>query len=304
MKHKRVLIALAALLVFITSNSSTVFAQNGDDGVEEKSIKSQEYLSNRPKSPAPMRRISTDRYKPKKTTPTVVPATPPKGMVFSNVGLTIWRFRPATAADRTKELVEEEGDTPAGEYALERIEEGTLLAPGQLLRLSIESLSKDGYLYVISREQYSDGSTGEPRLLFPSKTNGANQVKAGKLVYIPNPPRRFRIRPSTSQKNHVAELLTIIVSPKPLVDAASVSTTAVTRAQVDGWEKQFTNQTTRFEMEGGAGRTMTEREQAAAVGSSDLNQDDPAPQTVFRLTTQKDSTLLVNVPLRFVAAKQ
>ena len=303
MKHKRVLLAFAALLVFIGTNGiSTAFAQ---DGVEEKSIKAQEFIGNRPKSPTPMRKISTDRYKPKKTTtPIIVQATPPKGMVFSQLGLTIWRIRPATASDKTKEVFEEEGDTPAGDYALERIEEGTLMSPGQIFRLSIESLSRDGYLYVISREQYSDGSTGDPKLLFPSKKNGANQVKAGKVVYIPNPPRRFRILPSTSQKNHIAELFTIIVSPKPLVDPSNVSTTAVARAQFEAWEKQWTSQTSRFEMEGGAGRTMTEREQAAAASSSDLNQDDPGPQTVFRLTTPKGSALLVNVPLRFVAAKQ
>ncbi len=302
MKPRKILTLPAALLAMLVSLTGATPALAQDD---EKSIKAEEFVVNRPAARPQDRKSATVRYKPAvKTTPLVTTTTLARGMVFAQVGVTIWRFRPATAGDNTKELVEEEGDTPAGEYALERIEEGTLLSPGQIVRLGIESLSRDGYVYVIAREQYADGSTSDPKLLFPSKTNVNNQVKAGRLVYIPGPPRRFRIRPSQSAKHHVAELLTIIVAPKQLLDSTQISTTAVDRARLEGWEKQWTAPIAKFEMEGGAGRTMTEKEQAAGSASStDLTQDDPVPQTVFRLATKPESTLLINVPLRFVAAK-
>jgi len=75
----------------------------------------------------------------------------------ARLGLTIWRFRPTQANDKTKEVEVEEDEKPS-EWTLERVEEGTSLAPGQRFRLSIESLSRDGYLYVIDREEYTDGT--------------------------------------------------------------------------------------------------------------------------------------------------
>ena len=184
------------------------------------------------------------------------------------------------------------------------MEEGTPLAPGQKVRLSIESLSRDGYLYVINREEYADGSVGDARLIFPTKRTpeGANKVKAGKMVYIPGPPRYFRIKPSSSPKGHVAEVLTVLVSSKPLIDPSKLSATAITlpNEQVEAWEKQWATQPTKFELEGGAGRVMTEKEQSAAsADAASLSQDDPVPQTIYRLAIKPEDALVIRLPLKF-----
>jgi hypothetical protein len=184
------------------------------------------------------------------------------------------------------------------------MEEGTPLAPGQKVRLSIESLSRDGYLYVINREEYADGSLGDARLIFPTKRTpeAANKVKAGKMVYIPGPPRYFRIKPSSSPKGHVAEVLTVLVSSKPLIEPSQLSTTAITlpNEQVEAWEKQWATQPTKFEMEGGAGRVMTEKEQSAAsADAAALSQDDPVPQTIYRLAIKPEDALVIRLPLKF-----
>ena len=56
------------------------------------------------------------------------------------------------------------------------------------------ALSDRAYLYVIDREQYADGTQGEPYLIFPTtRTRGGdNSVKAGRVMEIPsqddNPP--------------------------------------------------------------------------------------------------------------------
>lgn len=293
----------AVLLSFLLLCGGVLCSAAAQDDVGSKGIKAEEFISNRPSKPA-ARRASPSRKPTYKTAQIAPAAVPPAGKEFAQVGITLWRFRPATSADKTKELVEEEGDSTPSQWSLERIEEGTMLAPGQRVRLSVESLSRNGYLYVINREEYADGSLGDARLIFPTKRTieGANRVKAGKMIFIPAPPRYFRIKPSLSPKGHVAEVLTVIVSAQPLIDASQLATTAITLTpeQVEGWEKQSSTVPTKFEMEGGAGQTMTEKEHAAVSSEADaLTQDDPLPQTIYRLTVKPNDVLLVRLPLRF-----
>lgn len=277
------------------------FAARAQDEDNSKAIKAEVFIKNRPVTPK--KPPSTARYKPaSKSTNTANAATPPPGTTFAQLGVTFWRFRRSMAGDKTKELVEEEEGEPT-EWTLERIEEGTLLSPGQRVRLSIESLSRPGYLYVINRELYADGTLGEPVLIFPTKKNSnASQVKAGRLIYIPSATGKFRIKPSEGTKVHVGEMITIFVSPQQLVDSEQLGTRAIKlpRDQVESWEKQWGVTATRFEMDGGAGQTMTEREQAAGTdGSADLTQNDPAPQTVYRLAIKPGNPIVLSVPLKF-----
>lgn len=272
----------------------------GQEQEGSKGIKAEIFIKNRPPDPAPRR---TSRKPTYKSSQVVSLLGPPAGKVFAQVGVTIWRFRPATSADKTKELVEEE-DAQSSQWSLERVADGTLLAPGQKVRLGIESLTHDGYLYVIDREQYADGSFGEARLIFPTKRTpeGGNSVKAGKLIYVPAVPRYFRIKPSQTSKGHVAEVLTVLVSPKPLIDAALLAPTSIViePAQLSAWEKQWQAAPTKFEMEGGVGQPMSEAEQAAGLNNSELTKSQPVPQTIYRLTIKPEDALLVTVPLRFV----
>lgn len=303
MKTKVVLqVFLVAILLLSAGASRPIAAQ---DEVRSKGIKAEVFIGNRPLESAPKRPAL--RKKPTyKSSQVVSSAPPPPGKVFAQVGVTIWRFRPSTSGDKTKELVEEEDAQPT-QWSLERIAEGTLLAPGQKVRLGIESLSRDGYLYVVDREQYADGSFGDARLIFPTgrTPEGANSVKAGKIVYIPGAPRYFRIKPSQTSKGHVAEVLTVLVSSKPLVDAAqlSMSPMVIERAQLETWEKQWGATPTRFEMEGGVGQTMSQKEQAAGLGNSELTQNEPVPQTIYRVAIKPEDNLLLTVPLRFTQPK-
>ncbi len=295
-------LSLLAVVLACPGAFSRAMAQ---DGETSKAIKAEVFLDNRPADPSPRRSVASK--KPSYTTSQANNlASPPPGKVFAQVGVTIWRFRPATAADKTKELVEEE-DAPATQWSLERISEGTLLAPGQKVRLGIESLSRDGYLYVIDREQYADGSFGDARLIFPSQrtVEGGNRVKAGKIIYIPAAPRYFRIKPSQTSKGHVAEILTVLVSAKPLFEAKQLAAgpLVVDRTQLSAWEKQWAAKPIVFEMEGGAGQTMTEKEQAAGLENAQLTQAEPVPQTIYRLTVKPEDSLLFAVPLRFTPPK-
>jgi hypothetical protein len=291
------LLRIGCAFLFCSAGFSFAAAQDEEKG---GFLTSERVVANRPATSAPKR--STARYrrvskdpKPKGNAAQAVGTTSPL------IGITTWRFRPAGATDKTKELVEEDGND--AEYTLERIEEGTPLSPGQKVRLSVESLSRDGYLYVIDREQYADGTMGRARLIFPTaRTQNGNQVKVGQLIYIPPSPRYFKVNPSQTSKVQVAEILMILVSPRPLIESSSLTTTALVLPpeQVRGWEKQWGKTASKFEMDGGAGQTMTDKEQAAGNDSSEpLTQDDPTPQTVLRVAIKPDDPILVTVRLQF-----
>jgi len=290
-----------AVLIVITSAAClglSAFAR-AQDGSEEKSIKAEVFIKERPA--AQKRNRTEGRYKPVQKMAADINAAP-AGTGFVQVGVTFWRFRPATATDKTKELVEDEESGPT-EWTLERIEEGTPLLPGQKVRFSIESLTRSGYLYVIDREQYADGTLGDPMLIFPTqKTGDANFVKGGRLTYIPSATGKFRIKPSETGNRHVGELVTILVSSQPLVAADQLSTKAIKlpRQQVESWEKQWGAKVSRFELDGGAGQAMTEKEQAAGTNNAQvMTQDDPPPQTVYRLAVKPTDPIILSVPLTF-----
>src|SRR3989441_9973370 len=291
MLTNRVLV-LPALFICL-AGASAVVAQDED---ASKAIKAEEFIKERPASA----KRTPARYKP--ASKSTSNATPPPGTTFAQMGVTFWRLRKSTVADKTKELIEDEEGT-AVEWTPERIEEATALYPGQKVRLGIESLSRPGYLYVIDRAQYADGTLGEPLLIFPTlKTNDLNRVKAGRLIYIPSATGKFTITPSDTTKNHVGELVTIIVAAQPLVPSDQLASRAIRlrRQQVESWEKQWGATAARFDMDGGVGQAMTEKEQAVGSDKSqELTQDDPPPQTVYRLAIKPENPILLNVQLKF-----
>jgi len=283
-------VLLTFTIVVMTIPSSTT-AQDDDS----KGIKAEVFINARPAKKA-KKATSTARYHARQSS---------DAGDFTNasqVGVTIWRFRKSKASDKTKELVEEEDSGPS-EWTLERVEEGTLLSPGQRVRLSIESLSRIGYLYVVDREAYADGSFGVPILIFPTqKTLEAGIIQPGRLAYIPSATGRLIIKPTSSTKPHVGEVLTIIVSSKPLVsnDEIGPQFLHLKTDTFDSWLKLWETKSRKLEMDGGAGQSMTQAELAAAnANSSLLSQDDPVPQTIFQLLAKGDNPLLINVPLRF-----
>src|ERR1700752_334290 len=286
---------LAFSIVLISGLGLTLV--NSQDQDDSKAIKAEVFIKERPAKTS----RSTAKYKMAPRQSATVADTVPAGMSLAEMGVTIWRFRRSIATDKTKELVEEDGES--NEWTLERIEEGTLLSPGQRVRLGLESLSKAGYLYVINREGYADGTLGDPVLIYPTQKSAETyQVKPGRVIYIPSATGRFSIKPSDSEKKHVSEQITIIVSPQPLIaeDKLGPKSIRLSRQQVDTWQKQWGTTATKFEMDGGRGQAMTEREQSAATdGSPLLTQDDPVPQTVYRTAIKLNSPVLITVPLKF-----
>lgn len=221
------------------------------------------------------------------------------------MGITIWRLRPTVTSDGGPRILVQEGPESVS-WTPERVAAGTGLRMGDRVRLTIES-PQAGYLYVIDREQYSNGEVGEPYLIFPTTriNNGDNQVTAGKIIEVPaqeDRPNYFTLR--QSRGDQTGELLTIMVTDKPLTDVQpGANALALPKAQVEHWEKDSSKQTERFELAGGAGRSWTKAEQQAGIdGTRRLTQDDPGPQTIYRIVGGA-GPVLANVELKYGASK-
>jgi hypothetical protein len=270
--------------VFIAAG--TLFAQS-----ETRGIVPEEVLQARPGATAAVK----PRYQP-------VGTRRPAAMA-RQVGVTIWRLRSASAAEPgARILVQEEGNTV--EWAPERVSSSSALKPGDRVRLSIES-PEAGYLYVIDRERYATGERGDPYLIFPtSRTReGDNRVVAGRLVDIPGQedrPNFFALRPSRGDQ--VEEELTVLLTTEP-IGSITIGTKALklTNDQVAKWEKEWgAGSVERFELTGGAGKVWTRAEQQAASGGTRLlTQEDPPPQTVYRVGVKSGEPLMVKVRLRY-----
>lgn len=224
----------------------------------------------------------------------------PSGL--AQVGMTIWRLRPAKDADSGVRLLIQEGSRTS-EWIPERVQTGTLLRQDDCIRLSFES-ANEGYLYVIDREQYADKRLGEPYLIFPTTRtrSGDNSAKPGRIIEIPGQedrPNYLTVRPSRS--NQTGELLSVIVSPQPLEGIVPESEAQrLSAVQVASWEKKWSTSAERFELASGKGQPWTKAEQeAGASGTRLLAQDEPGPQTIYRIAVREKRPLLFNVRLRY-----
>ena len=222
---------------------------------------------------------------------------------FEEIGVTVWRLRTSRSSDEGARVLVMDG-LRQSEWTPERIEADTPLKVGDRVRLSVES-PRPGFLYIIDREQYADGSFGEPMLIFPTlRTRGGdNRVEPGRLIDIPAQEDQysyFTAQPTGDRRDQTAEVLTIILVPQPLPLQIAAQPLKMADNQINGWEKLWGGTAERLELVGGAGRiwTMEEKAAGAALGRQ-LTQAGPPPQTVYRVARKAGGPLLVTVPLRY-----
>ena len=195
--------AILSLVLLVLIAGSVLMAQNPDDMTRK--LWDTAFVGSSTKKNTKRRASSYRLATPNVPTNNVAPETV--------VGVTLWRLRPATRTDSGERLIVHD-DNADSEWLPERISANTRLVQGDKLRISVEAV-RGGYLYVIDREQYADGSLGEPYLIFPTTrtAGGDNQVAIGRLVEIPaqddNPPF-FTMK--KSRADHVAEVLSVIVT--------------------------------------------------------------------------------------------
>ncbi len=227
----------------------------------------------------------------------------PAPVSSEEIGVTVWRLRPSQSTDTSARVLVLDG-LKQTEWTPERIEADTPLNIGDRVRLTVES-PRPGFLYIIDREQYADGSFGEPMLIFPTlRTRGGdNRVAPGRLIDIPAQEDKysyFTAQPAGTRRDQIAEVLTIILTTQPLSLQIGEQPLNLTSTQVNGWERLWGGTVERLELIGGAGRTWTNEEKAAAAAKGrQLTQAGPPPQTVYRVARKAGGPLLVTVPLQY-----
>ena len=217
------------------------------------------------------------------------------------VGITLWRLRPSKQTDDAgvRALIHE--DDREREWTPERITADTPLTEGQKVKISIEAV-EPGFLYVIDRDEYADGSKGEPMLIFPTTRiyKGDNRVMAGTSIEIPSPddnPPYFTVR--RSRPNQMSELLTLVVSPQPLPGLhIGMQALKLTNDQVAAWENQWRSKAYKLEAIGEAGKPYTVAEKEAASRGRTLTKSDPLPQSMYRVETKPGAPAVIQLPLR------
>jgi hypothetical protein len=226
------------------------------------------------------------------------PVRPMKGTL---VGVTVWRLRPSKPGDtrEVRALIQEDGGE--GEWTPERVAADAPLAEGQKVRISTET-AQEGYLYVIDRDEYADGTKGDAYLIFPTlRTRGGdNRVTPGMVVEVPAPddnPPYFKVQ--RSRPDQINEVLIFLISPKPLAELKIGRQRAkVSEDQFARWEKQWKAQSRKLEDAAQEGKVYTVAEKVAARGGKLLTKDDPLPQTMYYVDCKLGDVVMLEVPLK------
>jgi hypothetical protein len=282
------------------------------------------------------------RYRIGRTFPN---GTPPRGKTFVTVGVTIARGRLATEAEINQSDVakvkgcvqwEDRKCVSRKEMVLARLSDDSAVSDKEQIQMTIEYLAyldasndkqsnRIGYLYVISREQYPDGTYSRPKLIFPTlNTNGGdNRVLPGKTVIMPDPERPWTISRSDSGKAQAFETYTIIVSPEPLKDLSGqelqveAKPIMLDERLIASWIKLWGGGESRGDLENGESQLIMQREVKSSGSLSarkrstdddvdDLNLDDPPPQIIFRKIVNPGGKMLfiIRLPYKEVAGSK
>jgi hypothetical protein len=305
---------MAFCLLVFCGTAGTVFPQNSQ--TESRGIVAEEFIKNRPEAASPGGGpVSTEppASAPKKTAARNVkkPAYklagtprkssgPPAKSNLEQLGITLWRLRPARQGDSGARMFVMDA---SGEWVPERIEVDTPIKFGDRVRISIEA-TRAGYLYVVDRETYADGSKGEAYLIFPTvrTRSGDNQVRPGKLIDIPaqdDDPKYFNA--TRNRPDQTGELLSILITASPLDLPITDKPLKISDSNIAEWEMAWSEEAERFEMTGGAGQAWTKEEKEAGASKStrQLTRDEPPPQTIYRIFPRSKTAFLVNVRLSY-----
>lgn len=261
-----------------------------------------------PQASAPAARSATRRHNARvRRYRNLTPQINANGVASDNaLGVTVWQLQPARPSLRGERLLLQSG-AEGMQWVPVRVSAAAPLPEGSRVRLSIEPV-RTGFLYVIDREQYADGSLGEPHLIFPiaSIRDGNNEVSRGRIIEIPDRQDEipyFSIQ--RSRPDQIGELLTILVTPQPLSELTiSARPLRLAEAQVAQWEQQWGGQTGHLEYNGGVGTPLTKAEKEVGGDQArTLKADDPVPQSVlYSPQTKPDEPLMLKFRLQYGSA--
>lgn len=242
---------------------------------------------------APTRRPAPKR-KPSKVKPVYV---------NEKLGVTFWRLRPSHSDEDDAPTFPVENGRRRENWTAERVSSTTEFKKGDRVRFTIES-PRNGFIYVVNREFYSDGQTGEAKLIFPTmKTRGGdNSVTQGTIIEIP--PKNdvysyFNVDPERS--DYAGEELYVIVSATKLPNIKiGLNALDLSEKTLDKWLDDWGGTVDVYDAEDGDGVAYTATEaEAVSVKTRALRLNEPSPQTIYNVRLLKNQPLVV--PFRMKA---
>lgn len=263
-------------------------------------------------APRPAPKPATQR-RPDRAAKRPGPPEPPTVTTQSgimDIGVTVWRLRPTSLTGGQGVVSFRTADSLAELVTPVRVSGTDPVRLGDRLSFSIES-PRAGYLYVINRTQYTDGSVEEPELIFPTTRirGGDNRVKPGQLIHLPgnddNKARYFTVTAEgPSGKVNAGEIVHIIFSPKPIPELANAgrSKIRVSREMVEKWTSTWGDiaRQQQLNLVGGENQAATLAEQGAGEdGGRALTQEEPMPQTLFRVRANPNGPAMVTLHLLY-----
>ena len=282
-----------------------ITAQTQDPEEGTRQLWNSQFFQKRPEGKAPSAAPPKNIvYKPVAQAKAAPPRPAGSGIIDTLLGVTLWRLRSPRPADdpNSRLLVIEEDNTSNSDLVPERVDIDTPLNEGDRVRLTVE-VPRSGYLYVIDRETYADGTSSAAYLIYPNyKTRaGDNSVAAGRIVEVPDQrdtPNHFRLR--RSKPDQTAEILTMLITPDPLPNLTITrKPLALPEELYAEWEKKYGVQAERFDLAGGLGTAYTGAEKkAGGDGQARMTKDDPMPQTLYRVPAPEGRAILLSVPVK------
>jgi hypothetical protein len=154
------------------------------------------------------------------------PAAAPKpNSATKRIGISLWRLQETGVRSGDKQRIIEHPPVAdpkgeAGAWVPELAHSGFVVSPGERIRLTLTSDVR-GFVYVIDREQYSDGRSSDGVLIFPTERiqYGSNEITFGVGINIPSAkdlPAFLEVK--KSGKTHIGEELTILFFSRPRTD--------------------------------------------------------------------------------------
>jgi len=218
------------------------------------------------------------------------------------LGVTFWRLRPITPDDGGAPLFPVWLADKTENWTAGRVASTTQFKKDDRVRFSIES-SRSGFLYIVNREFYADGKSGEAKIIFPTlRTRGGdNRVSAGSLIEIPaatDSVPYFTIKPHRA--DYAGEELVVLILPNELPNFTTVLRAQPVSPEVlakwfDDWESLIDI----YDAADGEGTAYTKTEaQAANTTSRDLTQEEPLPQTIYRVSLKQNAPMFVAIRMQ------
>jgi Domain of unknown function (DUF4384) len=215
---------------------------------------------------------------------------------IEELGVTFWRLRSPEADETDAATFPVKIDKKVERWTAERVASTTRFRAGDRVRFTIEA-SRSGFLYIVNREFYTDGTSGEANIIFPTQRTrgGDNSVTAGSLIDIPAASDAFPyFNVTTTRENYAGEELLVIISPVKLPLEIGLRAQSITRDTVQKWLDDWGATVDIYDAEDGEGIAYTKIEATTATTASrSLTQEEPLPQTIYRVKIREGEPLIV-----------